>query len=343
MNIPLNQIPLAQELAMAAAEQLQQQVAQLTEQVQLLTQRVGARRPGGQRITQFGNEDDESWTVWKNHFLNVSRLNGFTDLEQRLALAGAMKGKAALATLDINVEEPVGLEDPTIDNVMGLYQARFLPAAASQLARVKFDMARQGTTESILNFHGRLRAVYNEAYPDAADHVLLIRKFITGLKRRELRMQAMRIGPETYAEALEAAQNESSVQQLAKIHELGAAPAGDEPMEIGAMQPNQNNATNNNNNSNSAPRFQKGKCHFCQKNGHWKRDCGLLKKTRQYQANKGRSDHRSGGGQPYNRQAIVAALEMALHNGDGDGSSTGAATPSGSGAEAATSAGQTDF
>jgi len=336
MNVPLEQVPLDQELAMA---QLQEQVVQLAQQVQELTQRVGARRPGGQRITQFGNEDDESWTVWKNHFLNVSRLNGFTDLEQRLALAGAMKGKAALATLDINVEEPVGLADPTIVNVMELYQARFLPAAASQLARVKFDMARQGTTESILNFHGRLRALYNEAYPEAADQVLLIRKFITGLRRRELRMQAMRIGPNTYAEALEAAQNEASVQQLAKIQDTGAAPAGDEPMEIGAMQSGQNNATNYNN----APRGQKGKCHFCQKLGHWKRDCGLLKKTRQFQANRGRSDHRSGGGQINQRQAIVAALELALHNGEGDSMGAGAATPAGPGAEAATSAGPTDF
>ena len=325
--------------------EIQQQVAHLTQQVQELTQRVGARRPGGQRINQFGNEDDESWTVWKNHFLNVSILNGFTDLEQRLALAGAMKGKAALATLDINVQDPVGLEDPNIDNVLALYQARFLPAAASQLARVKFDVARQGTTESILNFHGRLRALYNEAYPDAADHVLLIRKFITGLRRRELRMQAMRIGPNTYAEALEAAQNESSVQQLAKVHELGAAPAGDEPMEIGAMQSGHNNATSHNNatNYNNAPRIQKGKCHFCQKTGHWKRDCGLLKRTRQYQANKGRSDHRTGGGQPNHRQALVAALELALHTGEGESMGAGAATPAGPGAGAANPAGPTDF
>ena len=336
-------------------DELQQQVQALTQQnAQLvaamaeLNQRVGARRPGGQKINPFGNEEDESWIVWKSHFQNISALNGFTDHEQRLALAGAMKGKAALATLDINVQQPIDGQMPTIALVLDLYQARFLPAAASQLARVKFDVARQGTTESILNFHGRLRALYNEAYPDAADHVLLIRKFITGLRRRELRMQAMRVGADTYQQALEAAQNESSVQQLSKVHELGAAPAGDEPMEIGAIQSGKKNATNNNNNyslSNNGGSYntnnnRKDKCHFCQKVGHWKRDCGLLKRTKKFQNNKG-SDHR-GNGQSSSQQ-IVAALELALHAGEAGNGGAGGTTPAGPGAEAEASAGPQDF
>ena len=295
---------------LARINMAEQRLADLERRVQALQGQGG--RPGGQRINKFGNEEDEDWMVWKRHFQNISDLNRFNDLEKRLALAGAMTGKAALATLDIDIHAAVAGMAATIDNILPQFEARFLPAAASQIARVNFDAARQGNQETILNYHGRLRALYNRAYPAAADDVLLIRRFIMGLRKKELRMQAMRQYPANYPAALEIAQNESSVQQMVKVTELGAG-TGEEPMEIGAMNP--------------GPKT--GNCHFCEKSGHWKRECELWKKAQRMQAADrgrqggpgGRGRRRGGrGGSGFNRgnrHAVVAALEAALFDEEG--------------------------
>ncbi len=290
------------------------------------------RRAPSARINAFTNEPGDDWLSFIHHFRSVVQLNGYNDEQQRLALSGAMKGKAALATLDIDVTANIGANPPTIETVIPLFRARFLPAAASQLARAKFDQTRQGNTEPILDFHSRLRALYNQAYPDAADQVPLIRRFILGLRRKELRLQAMRVNPGTYAAALEVAQNESSVQSLGRVTELGAAPAGDEPMEIGAVQ--------------QPPQQPRGNCHFCGKTGHWKQECELLAKAKRFGGNQGKGNQgnsrgRPGGrgGRPAGRQALIAALEAALQE-EEDGADPGSAVAAtGAGEPAAPSAG----
>lgn len=220
-----------------------------------------------------------------------------------------MKGKAKLATMDIRVQEPINGQAPTIALALGAYQERFMPAAASHLARTKFEVARQGPTEDILDYHSRLRALYNQAYPNAADDTMLIRNFMRGLKRRELRMQAMRVDPQTYPAALAAAQHEASVQQQSRVQELGQAGGADEPMEIDAMQDSARGrgyGSYRRGRGNRPGPNQNGRdlCHFCQTPGHYKRDCEAWKRSQRFpQGNRG-------GGR--NKRSLVAAIEAAL-------------------------------
>lgn len=216
------------------------------------------------KIERFGNEGQEDWMVFKHHISSVVMLNQYNDYQARLALSSAMTGKAALATLDID-PTAAGLTYPLM---LAAFEGRFLPASASQMARVKFDAARQGPSETVLDFHARLRSLYNKAYPNAVDVVNLIRRFTMGLRRREVRTQVLRHNPHTYENALEVALNESSVLQMVKVTELGAT-QGVEPMEIGAM----------NEDANRAKQDKRGKCHYCDRPGHWKAECRLLKKN----------------------------------------------------------------
>lgn len=285
---------------------MEAQLQQLQAQVQQLQQRP--QRVGNHRINKFENSESESWVVWRNHFQNMVLLNEFNDLQARLALSASMSGKAAVATLDIDVQADVNGQPATIERVLGLFQARFLPPAASQLARVKFDGARQNHGETVLNFHSRLRALHNEAYPNAFDEVHLIRKFVQGLRRKDLKMQVMRTSPDTYPEALEAAQNEASVQHLGRLFETGAANPRDEPMDISAMDTEKKTANNNNATTNNSKR--KGNCHHCGKPGHWKRDCFKLKDS------KGKTNI----GRGARVTNLIAALTTALKEGTDAGS-----------------------
>ena len=156
----------------------------MEERVAELERQLAARQENqpraSQKIEKFGNESSDDWLVFKHHIETVCRLNGYNDLQSRLALAASMTGKAALATLDINPRQRVDGVDITFTQLQALFEARFLPGSASQMARIRFG-------------------------------VNLVRKFTMGLRRKELRMQVMRSNPDTYAGALELAQNEASV------------------------------------------------------------------------------------------------------------------------------------
>lgn len=295
--------------ALAAANQA---IVDIQAEQQVLRDRlaVANRRTPNQKIERFTNEPGTDWTIFRLHASNVAVLNGYDDLQARLALASAMSGKAALAVMDIDPRSmnAAGLAEISFAELLQKYEDRFVPTSASQIARVRFDHARQGSHEDVLDYHGRLRALYNKAYPAAADDVALIRRFIHGLRRKELRMQVMRLNPVDYPSALQAAQNEASVLQMVKVSEMGAG-AMDEPMDISAMEPANKPGTTGKN----------GSCHFCGKAGHWKRECNLLKKAQQFGAGRGRGGGARGGrgrGRPgpgQQRANLVAALEAALH------------------------------
>lgn len=300
------------------SEQQYQLLAEQATALQNLAREVIDTRPktkANQKINLFTNEPGaDDWIVFRRHFENTAALNGFSDEQKRYALAGAMSGKAALATLDIEVGR-FGADYPTI---VSEYAARFIPAAASQLARAEFDGVRQGPKEKVLDYHGRLRALYNRAYPDNRDDVLLIRKFILGLRRKELRLQAMRTYPETYADALNVAQNEASVQQMVSLTELGAAAQVSEPMEIGAID-------------RPSSEGKKGPCHHCGRAGHWKRECYEWKRSNgqgagsQDRGGRGGAARRGTGGAGRGRGRgagrgfqgkLIAALEAAVQGRD---------------------------
>lgn len=320
--------------ANAVAEHLQQQVNALAATVQTQANTIqtlqgqvqdaqaqaaaAPRRAANQKLDKFTNsEGEDEWIFYKRHFIKTCELNGYNDQEKRTALAHAMKGKAARATVDIDVDANINGFPPTFDAVLELFDAKFLPESASQFAQARFEYARQGAQESTIDFHSRLKSLHMQAYPNTDDEAALLRKFTMGLRRRDIRMQVLRARPDTYSAALVAAHNESAVLQLAKVSELGAAPGTAEAMEIGALDQQQRAAAPAQAGGGGGA---KGSCHFCNKHGHWKRDCNLLKKAKQMQQKQGGQTGAKPKWKPrgrMDRQALVAALTEALEEEEG--------------------------
>lgn len=240
---------------------------QLAQQQLVLQQQIPAAPPerrGNTKIYPFNNDSKEDWESWKLHFRTTVRLNNFNNLECRLALVSAMKGKATTAVMDLDVDNY-----QNVGEMLEAYDRRFAPESASQLARAQFDQCGQQPGEIILDYHGRLRTLYNKAYPNENGETILIRRFTWGLRKKEIRQQVMRAACNTYGEALEAAQNEAAVLKEVKMTEMGAAAAPAEPMEIGAIQGGRKAGPGD-------------VCHFCDKPGHWKGECNLLKKAKRF-------------------------------------------------------------
>ena len=269
-------------------------------------------RPNPQvKLRPYGNEPHEDWLVFKGHFNRIKALNNYTNRQSVLALAAAMTGKAAAAVLDIDTDDR---DDP--DALLEEYENRFLPASASQMSRVKFDQALQGKDESLLDYHARLRSLWNKAYPGAREDTQLIRKFNLGLRRKEVREQVVRANPQTYGRALEAAQNEASVVQVVNASEIGAATAANqvEPMDISAIRAAVNDIPLDTPPAecvgaigDTSTGAAKRKCFICDKEGHWRNECPVL------------------------RRAIRILNPMRYTNPVGRGAATGAGNPRGRG------------
>lgn len=240
---------------MAELDALQNQVALQQAQIDgLLAPRPA--RPTLPKVT-FSNNKGEDWLSFKRSFLDHSQFFGYDDETRRKALTACMRGAASAATTDIRVTNyppavlgaPAHPPNPTFDEVVAAYEQRFLPAAASELARTQFEHSLQRKGEDVLAFHSRVRDLYLRAYPGQNDPTVIIRRFALGLLKKEVRMRILRGPAATFHEALLLAQSEVAAQDtdrawvggqvnLASYNQptLGQ---GEEPMEIGMVQEDQ--------------------------------------------------------------------------------------------------------
>ena len=132
-------------------------------------------------------KETEDWKVFLEIFRCTALFYGYNDQQARQALKACLREDAARAVQDINPNQP----NLTFDQLVELYEERFMPAAQSATAQAIFDNARQDPKESILQWHARARTLFLRAYPndDAQNSTQLIRKFVLGLKRLNLSYQ----------------------------------------------------------------------------------------------------------------------------------------------------------
>ena len=213
----------------------------------------------------FEGKADEDWLSFRDMFRNYARFGGYTDAEAKSALNLCMRGTAQRAVSAIDPTDAT----LTLDAMLRLYEAKFLPASASAMAKSQYEEARQGPKEPILTYHGRLQTLLLRAYPRMNnDEPIVVNKFMTGLFSKPVRLQVLRRDPQTYDDALQAAQAEQAVLDQGRVNPMtDMTSAGDgrgqaRTMEINAMD------------------VATAICHNCQKVGHLQRDCRHPKRER---------------------------------------------------------------
>ena len=231
---------------------------------------------GGRKPETYSSGDSFTWMGWRNHFTMCARINGWNNKRARLEIEACMTGAAQSRAMDVFTDHrpAVGADEnlvPDYNLMLDALEARFMPAAASDLARSTFKSAKQTEDESVLDFHARLRTLFRRAYPNVNAAAVetdlnLIDSFCGGLLNPEVRADTIKQRPQTYAGALATASNMAAAAQLIANEFKREA-------KINAM-------------ANESGEFSRtpggpGPC-FCCNGAHQVKDCNLLNQARAY-------------------------------------------------------------
>jgi hypothetical protein len=255
----------------------------------------------GRKLTAFSEANSPAeWTTWRAKFEMVASIQAWEDLRQRQELFAAMSGSAAKAVSDLPVidPDPLPVHAPpllayvplTYKLVVASYEARFMTTAASDLARTEFQTCQQVPEETLLEWHGRVRDLFLQAYPGQDPNVvgvgsqLLIDRWVRGLDSDEIREGVLKERPTNFVKCLELAQNKLAL--LAMLADMGSTSNKKKAASIHFINyrgPNggkKGSGTDNRNNSNNSSNREGKSCFLCEKTGHFQHECPLLAKAK---------------------------------------------------------------
>ena len=229
----------------------------------------------GKKLPPFSSATGSEWLVWRKTFNMVRRINDWDDLRARREAATAMEGEAGRVCRDVD-PEPQNNPGFTINDLLGVYENKFLPPMESDLAVSTFDAASQGPKETPILWGARVKELYLRAYPNnEVDNRICINRFVCGLKDRDVAMYVHEQRPQTFEAASQHALSKTASKQFMQSQWTGRGGGrGDRDIgsigEMGAVRnrDNRNQKRNGqgNNNRNMA-------CWFCGDRRHVRKDC----------------------------------------------------------------------
>ena len=174
---------------------------------------------GYKKITAFSSGDGIEYLTWKDNFTLAAEINGWNNDRQCREAKANIEGAAARMISDI----PHIVLGQTVVQLLALYEARFLPAAAGDMARVQFRTACQKEAESILQWHTRVRELFTRSYPaePLEASVQLRDQFILGLSESKIKEYTWDSHPATFAAALANASSKSASNTVMAASALG--------------------------------------------------------------------------------------------------------------------------
>ena len=173
--------------------------------------RIRTRRP-----EPFTSGEGHEWILWRENYIAICDLNGWNDAahlersknECLVSITGEAKRR-------IQGIQPGGANE-TLAQFLDRIQLRYLPPAASQFAKSEYDACAQLPGEEIITYHSRLRVLFVRGHPalaaDLENSTMLIRKFTLGLSNTSIKTYVLDHNPQTFAAALEHAQNKAATE-----------------------------------------------------------------------------------------------------------------------------------
>jgi len=137
------------------------------------------------KINTLSSVSPVDFRAWRSHVLLTGQTHGWGNLRHRREALGAFRGAAysRIWMVEIDMTDQCG----PIEEALDAWQAKFITASGTQVARRQFENnSQQKTDESILDYHTRLMELFALAWPNvplaAADtDERLMGKFIDGL------------------------------------------------------------------------------------------------------------------------------------------------------------------
>jgi hypothetical protein len=193
------------------------------DQLQQLLGVIRFGRGGGHKTSKFSSAEGTEWQIWRRNFEQTFQINGWANERCQRKAAAAMESTAAEFTSDI----PAFVAGRPVQDMLNLYETRFLPAAGGQLAAAQFQTVAQMDGEQIAVWHARLRTIFERAFPgeNIQNSRLLINKFVLKLDDSNIRPWTHRANPASYNAAMTAALNEAASQSIL-AHEAGTGGKG---------------------------------------------------------------------------------------------------------------------
>ena len=254
---PAAQAPAAAAMAMDAA------------QLALL---LAAVRPTGKKLTPFTSGDGLEFVSWRRNFRLAVEINGWQNDDDR----GRREAAAAIEEPAARLIADIPTDAGTAEEYLDLCEARFMPAAAADVAKVALETAIQEGDETIIQWHTRLRAFFVRAYPNIVpdrveDDDRLIRQFILKCKSAHVRSDAWKVRPVTFAAAYTAASNAAASQMVLEANNDPGAPPKMGRIQPGMMQMQR---------ARTSPRKDQQRCWFCDEAGHLRLHCTMWLKAK---------------------------------------------------------------
>ena len=186
---------------------------------------------GREKVEKLSSTEPADWRTWRRSFEVAVRINGWNHQRARRTAQCSMTGAAAIYVEDIPINDEIVA--PAVDcadyqQLLDLYQDRFMPRAAVDHLRAVLKSAKQHENEGVVAWHQRARSLYMRAYPDAtaaevAVNSDVIDTFVFGLTDIEVRRRVWHEHPRTYTAALTAAQNACSGQLMPALQDPGSS------------------------------------------------------------------------------------------------------------------------
>ena len=202
-------------------------------------------------------DGSSSWTDYKVHFETVSKLNQWSEDVKSLKLIACMSGTALAVLGDIDTNKP-----PNYQELLDILTKRFAPSNQTEMYRAQIESRIRKKNETLPELAQDMKRLTRLAYPTATHEIrdiLAYKAFRDALNDHDLEWAICQANVETIDAALHAALKYEAFYASKKKPALRHQKV-DNTETPNYHKPRENKPTSKT-------------CHYCNKPGHFARDC----------------------------------------------------------------------